>query len=170
MGSFNGAETCELVGLFLLSQLKHINIVVGLYRDDGLATCNLPPKQVEVTKKEICKIFKSNKLNITYDANKKSTDFLDLTLNLKSNICKPHKEPNSIVSFISKHSNHPQSIVKNRPKGINYRPYINSKNEDVFKQASPTRSGFDQPLHYNDDIKSAHVNKEKNRERRRKIT
>ena len=31
MGSFNGAETCELAGLFLLS---HIDVNVRLYRDD----------------------------------------------------------------------------------------------------------------------------------------
>ena len=53
MGSFDGAETCELVGLFLLSQLEHLNRDVGLYRDDGLASCNLTSKQVEATKKEI---------------------------------------------------------------------------------------------------------------------
>ena len=71
MGSFDGAETCELVGLFLLSQLKNLNIDVGLYRDDGLAICNLPPKQVEVTKKRDLQIFKCNKLNITIEANQK---------------------------------------------------------------------------------------------------
>ena len=138
MGSFDGAETCELVGLFLLSQLKHLNIDVGLYRDNGLATCNLPPKQVEATKKEICKIFKCNKLNITIEANKKSTNCLDLTLNLKSNIYKPYKKPNSSVSYISMHSNHYQSIIKNLLKGINYHLNINSKNKEVFKQASIT--------------------------------
>ena len=38
-GSFNGAEICELVGLYLLIQLKDIiaNESVGVYRDDGLA-------------------------------------------------------------------------------------------------------------------------------------
>ena len=34
MGSFDGAETCELVGSFLLSQLQQLNINSGLYRDD----------------------------------------------------------------------------------------------------------------------------------------
>ncbi|PFX14871.1 Fibrillin-1 [Stylophora pistillata] len=37
MGSFDDAETCELVGSFLQSQLQHLNINVGLYRDDRLA-------------------------------------------------------------------------------------------------------------------------------------
>ena len=39
VGSFDGAEICELVGLFLLHQLSLIldKDEVGLYRDDGLA-------------------------------------------------------------------------------------------------------------------------------------
>ena len=34
----DGAEACELVGLYLLSQLQHLDIYVGLHTDDGLAT------------------------------------------------------------------------------------------------------------------------------------
>ena len=71
MGSFDGAETCKLVGLFLLSQLSHLDVNVGLNRDDGLATCTKSPKQVEAIKKEMCKIFKNNSLQITIEANKK---------------------------------------------------------------------------------------------------
>jgi hypothetical protein len=39
MGSYDGAEICELVGLFILSKLeaKFGKNQVGLYRDDGLA-------------------------------------------------------------------------------------------------------------------------------------
>ena len=39
MGSYDGAKTCELVGLYLLHELnKNIkNQHLGLYRDDGLA-------------------------------------------------------------------------------------------------------------------------------------
>ena len=70
MGSFDGAEACELVGLFLMSQLTRLDVNVGLYRDDGLATCTQKkPKQVEAIKKEMCKIFKHNSLQITIEAN-----------------------------------------------------------------------------------------------------
>ena len=57
MGSFDGAEVCELVGLYLLSQLQHLDLNVGLYRDDGLAVTKLSPQNIERMKKEICKIF-----------------------------------------------------------------------------------------------------------------
>ena len=95
MGSFDGAETCELVGLFLLSQLSHLSVDVGLYRDDGLATCSKTPKQVEAIKKEMCKIFKKHNLQITIEANKKVVDFLDLTLDLRTGVYKPYKKPNN---------------------------------------------------------------------------
>ena len=38
-GSFDGAEVCELVGLFILCKLKDLiaNGSVGCYRDDGMA-------------------------------------------------------------------------------------------------------------------------------------
>jgi hypothetical protein len=39
MGSFDGAEICELVGLFVLNHLgkRFGKENIGLYRDDGLA-------------------------------------------------------------------------------------------------------------------------------------
>ena len=49
MGSFDGAEVAELVGLFLLSKLSCLNLNIGLYRDDGLAVCKLKPRQAELT-------------------------------------------------------------------------------------------------------------------------
>ena len=57
MGSYDGAETCELVGSYLLWQLpQSIRDQVGLYRDDGLGTFHETPQQVERIKKEICKV------------------------------------------------------------------------------------------------------------------
>ena len=58
-----GAETCELVGCFLLAQLKQIQgINIGLYRDDGLAVMSQTPRKIEKAKKEICKVFAENGL------------------------------------------------------------------------------------------------------------
>ena len=57
MGSYDGAETCELVGSFLLSQLQHLDVNIGLYRDDGLAISNAAPRDTENIKKEICHVF-----------------------------------------------------------------------------------------------------------------
>ena len=86
MGCFDGAECCNLVGLYILSSLQHLNLNLGLYRDDGLGVTCMTPRQAELTKKEICKIFKQNKLSITIEANLKVVNFLYITLNLKSGV------------------------------------------------------------------------------------
>ena len=58
MGSFDGAETCELVGSYLLSKLApEYGNDIGLYRDDGLAAFNKTPRETENIKKHICKVF-----------------------------------------------------------------------------------------------------------------
>ena len=44
MGSYDGAETCELVGSFLLHQITHKHGEnFGLYRDDGLGVWKATP-------------------------------------------------------------------------------------------------------------------------------
>ena len=51
MGSFDGAKICKLVlGLFLHSQLQHLDITIGLYRDDGLATTDSQDCQKDQTR------------------------------------------------------------------------------------------------------------------------
>ena len=56
MGSFDGAEVCELISLFLLNNLseKYGKNNVGLYRDDGLILLrNASGPQSERTRKDI---------------------------------------------------------------------------------------------------------------------
>ena len=60
MGAFDGAEVCELFGIFMLSLLsKHINRNhVGLYRVDGLAILkNNSSSEAEKFKKKFQKLF-----------------------------------------------------------------------------------------------------------------
>ena len=132
MGSFDGAETCELVGLFLLSQLTHLDVNVGLYRDDALATCTKTPKQVEAIKKKCAKSSNATASKSLLKPIKKAVDFLDITLDLRTEIYKPYKKPNSNLTYIHKQSNHPPSIIKNLPKSINKRLSTNSKNAQIL--------------------------------------
>ncbi len=137
MGSFDGAETCELVGSFLLSQLQHLNINVGLYRDDGLATVNASPRQTENIKKQICRIFHNNGLRITIEANKHAINFLDVTLNLHSNTYQPFTKPDTVLQYVHRESNHPPITTKNIPDGINKRLSTLSSDKASFEQAAP---------------------------------
>ena len=108
MGSFDGAETCELVGCYILSRLtqKYGNNI-GLYRDDGLSVFNKAPQKIERIKKDLCKIFRDNDLKITVEANLTRVNFLDVTLDLKSGKHLPYTKEGNIPLYAQKQSNHP---------------------------------------------------------------
>ena len=101
-----------------------------------VAVTKLSPQNTERMKKEICKIFKQNDLNITIEANKKTVDFLDITLDLRTGIYKPYRKANSSINYLHKDSYHPPSIMKNLPKSIEIRLSNNSVNEETFKEAA----------------------------------
>ena len=72
-GSFDGAEVCELVGLFLLNQLEDIitNGPVGVYRDDDLAVVHkYPGPQMDRSRKDIIGFLKQHSFQITIEINK----------------------------------------------------------------------------------------------------
>ena len=114
MGSFDGAETCQLVIClnFMLSLLQsELGNNIGLYCDDGLGVFNKPPREIENTKKEICRIFYEHGLRITIEANKTITHFLDVTLKLEPGIHEPYMKPNNSPRYINIHSNHPPNVL-----------------------------------------------------------
>ena len=121
MGSYDGAELCELVGLYVLDLLakEFDKKYFGLYRDDRLGCFeNTSGPDSERIKKKIIEIFKSNGLNITVECNLIVTDFLDVTFDLKSGTYYPYRKPNNELLYINKHSNHPPSIIKQIPSMI----------------------------------------------------
>ena len=138
MGSFDGAETCELRGSYLLHQLpEDIRSQVGLYRDDGLDAFKISPQRLGRVKKQICKVFKDNGLRITIDANKKIVNFLDVTLDLNKGTHKPYLKPGNKPLYVHSESNHPPSITKNIPVAVNKRLNELSSNKEAFDEASP---------------------------------
>ena len=119
MGSFDGAEVCELIGLFLLDNLsdKYGKNNVGLYRDDGLVLLrNASEPQSERTRKDITREFKRQGLNISISANLKIC-----TLNLTDGTNYPYRKPNNETLYIDTNSNHPPTIIKQLPAAIGRR-------------------------------------------------
>ena len=85
MGSYDGAEVCELIGIFMLSLTgnKYNPNNTRLYRDDGLAVFkNTSGPQSEKIKKSFQKMFKNKGLDIIINCNMKTVNYLDITLNL----------------------------------------------------------------------------------------
>jgi len=93
MGSYDGAEICDLVGLFLLHDLakKFGSKHVGLYRDDGLAIIQSRSARIaDKMKKDIHEIFKAHGLRITAEIAHQTVNFLDITLNLSNEVYAPY--------------------------------------------------------------------------------
>mgnify|MGYP007114513607 CR=1 FL=1 len=137
MGGYHGAEICDLIGLYILSHLKNVTPNIGLYRDDGLAVTSGTPRQVEITKKKICKVFENLGLAVTIEANAKVVNFLDITLDLNTGIYKPYMKDNDMPVYVNNRSNHPRTVLKNIPLGINRRLSRISAKVDVFNSAAP---------------------------------
>ena len=118
MGSFDGAEICELVGLYILhllgDQLGVDNL--DLYRDDGLACFHGMdgPTSDRVRKNIIC-LFNRLGLSITIQTNIKVVNFLDVTFNLNTGTYQLYNKPNDRPLDISTKSNHPPCIIRSIP-------------------------------------------------------
>ena len=101
MGAFDGAECCEVVGLYLLHKITEkgsgtfSKAVVGIYRDDGLSIVRGDPAEVERVSKKLRKIFEKEGLKITLESGKDQTDYLNLFLDLKNGTFRPWRKPNS---------------------------------------------------------------------------
>ena len=64
MGAYDGGESSDVVGLYTLNELKHLQVVLGLFRDDGLGYSRHRPRQTEKIKQEIVRIFERLGLKI----------------------------------------------------------------------------------------------------------
>ena len=110
IGSYDGGEICELVGLYLLNQLSTDKSSVVLYRDDGLAAINNAngPKLDQI-RKDIIPLFKEEGLSITIEINLIETDFLDPSFNLATKKYFPFRKANNTSLYINVFSFPPTS-------------------------------------------------------------
>ena len=171
MGSYDGAEVCELVGLFILDKVKRecSEFELGLYRDDGLGiTRNLNGPQTERLRKKLFRIFKSCGLKITVECNLVQADFLDVTFNLSSEKYWPYRKPNNNPLYINQKSNHPPSIIKQLPDMISSRVSATSCDEIEFNKAKAeydaalSESGFKQGIKFDSKPKHKRRNRKRN--------
>ena len=139
MGAPDGAEVCELVGLFLIKEVrtKFPKLNFGLYRDDGLAVHQKESgREVESTRQQLHTLFQQHGLKITVDPpNKTTVNFLDVTLNLEKGTFCPYRKPNDQPLYVHSQSNHPPNVIKTIPISINKRLSNISSNKDEFDKA-----------------------------------
>ena len=110
IGSYDGAEVCELIGIYIQSLLTNIlsKDNMGLYRDDGLFILRkINKQQIDKIRKKIISIFKKINFKIEIVTNLTEVDFLDVTFNLENNTYRPYKKPNDKLIYTDVSSNHP---------------------------------------------------------------
>ena len=156
-GSFDGAEICELIGLYILHKLNEVvkNGSVGLYRDDGLAVIHkFSGRQKDCLRKKIIKLFKDEGLQITIETNLQVVDFLDVQLDLPNNKFCPFQKPNNTPLYVHKESNHPPHVLTQIPKMTSTR--LSNLSSDIVEfnkvateyQKVINKSGFQDTLSY----------------------
>ena len=107
MGSLDGAEDGELVGLFILNELSITKDRFGLYRDDGLMLLKgTRGRLLDQARKKLHLLFEQFDLKITAEVSHQTVNFLDITLNLADGSYKPYRKPNNQPLYINSHSNH----------------------------------------------------------------
>lgn len=173
MGAYDGAEVCELIGIFIQAQLseKFDKRNFGLYRDDGLAIFrNTSGPQAERIKKEFQKVFKDNHLDIETSCNLKIVNYLDVTMNLNDGTYRPYHKPNDEIMYIHSQSNHPPAIIRQLPLSVESRLKSISSSKEIFEESAKDyqdaleRSGFSHKLTYDTTNKVR-----KTRNRRQKV-
>ena len=181
MGSYDGAECCELVGIYLLNKMgsSFAKDSFGLYRDDGLMVVRGGGPAADRARKEVIKLFNDEQLKITTEANLERVDFLDIVLDLRRNKTKPYIKPNAGTKYISTESSHPPAIKKSIPSNVAKRLSRISSNREEFQQevqyyqAAIDKSGYKENLEYipeeSIDERQENINKKNQRKAREVI-
>ena len=157
MGAYDGAEICELVGLYILNLVKDRfpELDLGLYRDDGLAIHRrLPGPEIDRTRKNLIDLFKGIGLDIDIQIDMQSVNFLDVSLDLPNGRYGPYRKPNDRPLYVHRESSHPPTVLKQIPLSINKRLCSIASTKAEFDREKPayqealTASGYKHQLTY----------------------
>ena len=177
MGSFHGAEVCELVGLFILNEIINDKKIeksnCGLYRDDGLLIVKKrSPRFIEQLRKSLTKVFQQHNLKVTIELSTQRVDFLDITMDLEKDEYLPFRKENAKNIYMNFNSNHPYPIKKEIPSMIQKRLSSLSKTKDIFDKIKDPyektleNSGFKTKLLY---VHSNSIGKSRRKLRKKKV-
>lgn len=171
MGSYHGAEICDLVGLFIMNSLNSIfdNGSFGLYRDDGLAIIKADSKtNYSRLGKLLHGKMKDLGFRITLDIGNVTANFLDATFMLYDGNFMPYRKPNSEIVYVNNKSNHPPHIKKQIPKMLEKRLSALSSNKQLFDGAVKEYNGALENSGYKDKLEFVGNNNNSKKKNRRK--
>ena len=171
-GSLDSCQICELVGIYLLSEIaKFVDPKGnGLYRDDGLLMLRIGKRQMEILRQKLVKLFGENGFTIEVKHSVKSIEFLDVQMDITTNTHRPYKKPIDKIKYVHKDSNHPPAVIKQIPRTVEDRLSMLSSTKEIFEevkgpyQQALKDSGHDHQLKFNEN-----VGKNKKKSRHRKV-
>ena len=130
---------------------------------------------MDQTRKNLIKIFRECGLFIVCEISLIIVDFWDVCFDMKQETYTPYRKPNNDPTYINKHSNHPQSVIRDLPKFTSKRISDTWSNEETFNNHIPIyqqtlkNSGFNNNLIYRQsEHGNSHI-QEKQIHRKRKI-
>ena len=153
MGCYNGVEVCDIVGFFMLSDIKKTNILNNkeytIYRDSGLAVIQFKLlKTAKNTAKSLHRVFNKLGFKITIDTVLIQKDLLNIELNLPNRTYILFRKPNSDILYLSNQSNHPNQILKQLPITINERLNNLSSNQELFNHIKHNNQSAPKPANH----------------------
>ena len=171
MGSPDGAELCELCGLYCLSILKNKiqGENLGLYRDDGLGVTSKSGPGISKIEKVLHAVFKDMGLKITTNMNIRQVEFLDVKLDLVTGRTSPYRKPLDNPTYVNKQSSHPPSVIKQVPRSVQDRLSMLSSTNEEFERAVPPyeealkRAGYNENLVFEKPKKGQRKNRGRNK-------
>ena len=134
MGYFDGAELCEIIGIYILMKLQSVLLKDSegsIEMMDYELQKNYQGLKWKRNRKQIIENSKRLGLSITIKMNLNVADFLDIQFKLKTNSYK-YMKPNSVPVYINKNSNHPPHVLRELQKTIEKRISNISSSNEIF--------------------------------------
>ena len=110
---------------------------IGLYRDDGVGDPHNNAKENGESKRRYLQNLPRKRLENHYRSKQESGEFPRCNTGLNSGQYMRYMQPNNKLQYVNTKSNHPPTVLKNIPLGINKRLSGISSNEKIFKRAAP---------------------------------
>ena len=113
MGAWDGAESCDIVGLYILDQLKNriAGFESGLYRDDNLGVVETTERNAEKIRQKIIDVTREMCLKIISKANVKVVEFLDVKLDLENETFRPFTKLGDRTKYVKSSSFNPEKYT-----------------------------------------------------------
>lgn len=122
------------MGIYILSKInKFVHIDShGLYRDDDLMTVPNNRRANNTIQKKLFKIFKELGFKIMVEMDKKIFQYLNAESDLIAGTVSPYTKPNAVIKYMNTKSNHPVSVIRHIPRGVECKISRNSSTNEML--------------------------------------